>query len=44
LELNVEEEEWNDPKDKNLYEVTLPDKQMSDVNEEPPYIEHALDE
>jgi hypothetical protein len=47
LELNVEGEEWDDSEDANLDEVPPPNKQASDeefISEEPPYLEHALDE
>jgi hypothetical protein len=48
LELNVDEEEWDDSKeDANLDEVLPPNDQANDeefISKEPPYLEHALDE
>jgi hypothetical protein len=47
LELNVEGEEWDDSEDADLDEAPPPNKQASDEefnNEEPPCLEHALDE
>jgi hypothetical protein len=44
LELNVDEEEWDDSKEDANRDEVLPPNDQEFISEEPPYLEHALDE